>query len=65
MLDCDRLSSALEAGWSATDINYLARQFSEVACRVPFKETPAAIRFALEMIEGRPAGRFSTYLPRP
>lgn len=64
MLDCDRLSTVLEAGWSASDINFLARQFSEVACGVEMKETPSAIRFALEMIGGRPAGQFSPYLPR-
>ncbi|MET4292504.1 hypothetical protein [Bradyrhizobium sp. LB5.2] len=64
MLDCDRLSAALEAEWSAKDINYLARQFSEVACGVKLKETPSGIRFALEQIEGRPGGQFSPYLPR-
>lgn len=64
MLDCDRLSTVLEAGWSVSDINFLARQFSEVACGVKLKETPSAIRFALEMIGGRPAGQFSPYLPR-
>ncbi|MCG2642444.1 MULTISPECIES: hypothetical protein [Bradyrhizobium] len=64
MLDCDRLSAALEAEWSAADINYLARQFSEVACGVEMKETPSAIRFTLEMIQGKPGGQLSPYLPR-
>lgn len=66
MLDCDRLSAALEAGWLAKDINFLARQFCWVATRHRFemKETPSAIRFALEMIEGRPGGQYSPYLPR-
>lgn len=63
MLDCDRLSAALKAGWSANDINFLARQFSEVACGVKLKETPSAIRFALEMMQGKPGGQFSPYLP--
>lgn len=67
MLDIDRLSAALEAEWQADDIKYLARQFCEVATRhrVKMKETPASIRFALEMILGRPAGQYSPYLPRP
>ncbi|MBR0899958.1 hypothetical protein JQ616_33825 [Bradyrhizobium tropiciagri] len=67
MLDIDRLSAVLEAGWLADDIRYLARQFCWVATRhrVTMKETPAAIRFALEMIEGKPAGKLSPYLPRP
>lgn len=64
MLDCDRLSAALEAEWSAEDINYLARQFSEVACGAQMKATPSAIRFALEMIQGKSGGQFSPYLPR-
>jgi hypothetical protein len=63
MLDCDRLSSALEAGWRASDINLLARAFSVIASRVPNKETPASIRFALSMIEGRPAGHYPPFLP--
>lgn len=63
MLDCDRLSAAFEAGWSANDINFLARQFSEVACGVKLKETPSAIRFALEMMQGKLGGQFSPYLP--
>ncbi|WP_424578432.1 hypothetical protein [Bradyrhizobium sp. USDA 326] len=64
MLDCDRLSAALETGWSANDINFLARQFSEVACGVEMKETPSAIRFTLEMIQGKPGGELPPYLPR-
>lgn len=64
MLDCDRLSASLEAEWSAKDISFLARQFSEVACGVKLKETPSAIRFALEMVQGKPGERFSPYLPR-
>ena len=64
MLDCDRLSSALDAEWTASDIDYLARQFSEVACGVQMKATPSAIRFALEMIQGKPGGQLSPYLPR-
>lgn len=66
MLDCDRLSAALEAGWLAKDINFLARQFCWVATRhrVEMKETPSAIRFTLEMIQGRPGGHYSPYLPR-
>ncbi|MFB6458637.1 hypothetical protein [Bradyrhizobium tunisiense] len=64
MLDCDRLSAAFEAGWSASDISYLARQFSEVACGVQMKVTPSAIRFTLETIQGKPGGQLSPYLPR-
>ncbi|GAB7000130.1 MAG: hypothetical protein CFE30_15945 [Bradyrhizobium sp. PARBB1] len=67
MLDIDRLTAVLEAGWSADDIRYLARQFCWVATnhRVKMKETPAAFRFTLEMVQGRPAGTYSPYLPRP
>ena len=63
MLDCDRLQDALGAGWAAGDIKYLARQFSEVAIHQPLRETPASIRFALELIQGWPAGRYFSYLP--
>jgi hypothetical protein len=58
MLDCDRLQVVLDAGWTATDIKYLARQHSVVVGRrVRSKETPGAIRLVLELIRGCPAGR--------
>jgi hypothetical protein len=59
MLDCDRLSSALEAGWSAEDIRCTARQLSICVIHVPNRETPATLRAALELIEGRAAGDLS------
>jgi hypothetical protein len=61
LLDCDRLTSALEAGWSAEDIRCTARQLSICIIHIPNRETPATLRAALELIEGRPAGHF---LPR-
>lgn len=60
-LDCDHLSAALEAGWPAKHINFLARQLSVAASRIPNKETPAAIRMALSMIQGWPAGQYYSY----
>jgi hypothetical protein len=66
MLDCDRLQDVLDAGWTAADIKYLARQHSAVVGRrVPGKETPGAIRLALALIEGRPAGQYGRWFPRP
>jgi hypothetical protein len=64
MLNCDHLSSALEAGWKAADILRLARAHSGiVGRRVYGKETPGAIRLVLELIQGWPAGRYRSYLP--
>ncbi|MBR0751736.1 hypothetical protein JQ604_06040 [Bradyrhizobium jicamae] len=66
MLDCDHLSWALEEGWTAEDIRYLARQHSAVVGRrIPNIETPGAIRLALGLIQGREAGVYRGWLPRP
>lgn len=62
MLNCDHLAYALEAGWTAADILFLTRHHScVVGRRVNGKETPAAIRLVLALIQGWPAGRFHSW----
>ncbi len=65
MLDVDRFQCALDAGWKAEDILYLARVHSEVSVHRRLVESPGAIRFALSLIEGHPAGQYYSWLPRP
>lgn len=62
MLDCDRLSWAVNEGWRAADIALIARQLNSVASRIPNKETPAAYRWALGWIEGSPAGHCPSFI---
>lgn len=65
-LDCDHLQTILDDGWDPDDVLYLSRQLSiVVGHRRPNVHTPAAIRLALELIQGRAAGQYSPYLPRP
>jgi hypothetical protein len=62
MLDCDRLSWAVNEGWRAADIALIARQLSNVASHKPNRETPASYRSALSWIEGKPAGHCPPFL---
>lgn len=64
MLDCGRLQTILDDGWKPSDVLYIARVHSEVSVHRPFVESPGAIRFALALLQGHPAGEYCGWFPR-